>query len=127
FDSGTNYRVKVIGASETQPVEEDRAIKYTPIDTGEVVLNITNYEGTAFYITDKLRQDGAQIPALLAARSMEDSRAIAESFESSFFRTAGLLSQTPGNTNAINGFAHRWVADAAADDSYKIGLQDFFD
>lgn len=127
FDSGTNYRVKVIGASETQPVEEDRAIKYTPIDTGEVVLNITNYEGTAFYITDKLRQDGAQIPALLAARSMEDSRAIAESFESSFFRTAGLLSQTPGNTNAINGFAHRWVADAAANNSYKIGLQDFFD
>lgn len=127
FDNGTNYRVKVIGSTETQPVEEDRAIKYTPIDTADKVLNITNYEGTAFYITDKLRQDGAQIPQLLAARAMEDSRAIAESFESSFFRTAGLLSQTPGNRNNINGFAHRWVADSAANDSYKIGLQDFAD
>lgn len=127
FDHGTNYRLKTVGASETQPVEEDRAIKYTPIDTGEVVLNITNYEGTAFYITDKLRQDGSNIPALLAARAMEDSRALAERFESSYFETAGLLSQTPGNTNAINGFAHRWVADAAADNSHKVGLQDFFD
>lgn len=127
FPSGTNYNVKVLGDATVQDVEEDRAIYYKPIDSATVVLNITNYEGDAFYITDKLRQDGAQIDQLLAHRSLKGARAIAESHESSFLRVAGVTAQTIGNANAINGRAHRWVADAAADDSHKIGLQDFFD
>ena len=127
FPSGTNYNIKVVGSATIQDVEEDKAIAYKPIDTNTVVLNITNYEGDAFYITDKLRQDGAQIDALLSARAMEGARALAESHESSFLRVVGLTAQTASSANSINGRAHRWVADAAADNTFKVGLQDFAD
>jgi hypothetical protein len=104
-----------------------RTIAYQPIDSGTVVLNITDYVGDAWYVTDKLRQDGAQIEQLMAARAMESTRAIQENFESKFLLTAGVTAQTAANTNAINGFDHRWVADSAADNSYKIGISDFID
>lgn len=127
FPSGTNLNIKVVGAATIQDVEEDKAIAYKPIDTATRVLNITNYEGDAFYITDVLRQDGAQIPALLSARAMEGARALAESHESGFLRVAGVTGQTASNANAINGRAHRWVADASADNTHKMGFQDFAD
>lgn len=127
FPSGTNYNVKVIGSATVQDVEEDKAIAYKPIDSNTLVLNITNYEGDAFYITDKLRQDGAQIDQLLSGRAMEGARALAESHESSFLRVAGITAQTASSANSINSRAHRWVADAAADNTFKIGLQDFAD
>jgi hypothetical protein len=127
FPAGTNLNIKVVGAATLQDVEEDKAIAYQPIDSGTVVLNITDYVGDAWYVTDKLRQDGAQIEQLMAARAMESTRAIQENFESKFLLTAGVTAQTAANTNAINGFDHRWVADSAADNSYKIGISDFID
>lgn len=63
----------------------------------------------------------------MAARAMESTRAIQENFESKFLLTAGVTAQTASNRNDINGFAHRWVADAAADNSFKIGITDFID
>jgi hypothetical protein len=127
FPAGTTLNIKVVGESTVQDVEEDRAITYTPIDSSTVTLTITDYIGDGWYITDKLRQDGAQIEQLSAARAMSSTRAIQETFESRFLRTAGILSQTAGNGNAINGFDHRWVADSAANNTYMIGLQDFID
>lgn len=127
FPAGTNLNIKVVGSATLQDVEEDKAIAYQPIDSGTVVLNITDYVGDAWYVTDKLRQDGAQIEQLMAARAMESTRAIQENFESKFLLTAGVTAQTASNRNDINGFAHRWVADAAADNSYKIGITDFID
>lgn len=127
FPAGTNLNIKVVGSATLQDVEEDKAIAYQPISSGTVVLNITDYVGDAWYVTDKLRQDGAQIEQLMAARAMESTRAIQENFESKFLLAAGVTAQTAGNTNAINGFDHRWVADSAADNSYKIGLSDFID
>lgn len=127
FPAGTTLNVKVVGSATIQDVEEDKAITYNPIDTNTVTLSITDHIGDAYYISDKLRQDGAQIEQLLAMRAMESTRAIQEDFESKFLRAAAISGQTAGNKNAINGFDHRWVADSAADNSYKIGLQDFID
>lgn len=126
FPSGTTLNIKVVGDAVLQDVEEDKALTYTPIDSGTVTLTITDYVGDAWYITDKMRQDGAQIEALLAQRAASSTRALQEDFETKFLRTAA-LAQTASNANAINGFDHRWVADAAADDSYKLGLQTFID
>ena len=127
FPAGTTLNVKVVGSATIQDVEEDKAITYNPIDTNTVTLTISDHIGDAYYISDKLRQDGAQIEQLLAMRAMESTRALQEDFETKFLRVAGISAQTAANKNAINGFDHRWVADSAADNSYKIGLQDFID
>lgn len=127
FPAGTTLNVKVVGSATLQDVEEDKAITYNPIDTNTVTLAITEHVGDAWYVSDKLRQDGAQIEALMAMRGMESTRALQEDFETKFLRTAGITAQTAANKNAINGFDHRWVADASADNSYKLGLSDLID
>lgn len=127
FPAGTQLNIKVVGAATVQDVEEDKAVTYNPIDTSTVTLAITDYIGDAWYVSDVLRQDGAQIEQLMAMRGVESTRAIQEDFESKFLKVAGITAQTAGNKNAINGFDHRWVADSAADNSHKIGLSDFID
>ena len=127
FPSGTQLNIKVVGAATVQDVEEDKALTYNPIDTATVTLAITDYVGDAWYVTDVLRQDGAQIEQLMAMRAAESTRALQEDFESRFLRATGILAQTAGNANRINGFDHRWVADSRNDNSYVMGLQDFID
>src|SRR5690606_32247784 len=60
----------------------------------------------AWYVTDELKEDGAQVEALMAGRSSESTRAIQETFESRFLAKAQSL-QTNASPNAVNGFAHR--------------------
>jgi hypothetical protein len=69
-------------------------------------LSITDYVGDAWYVTDDLREDGAQIDALMAARSAESTRALQETYESRFLAVCN-SAQTNGNPMTINGFAHR--------------------
>jgi hypothetical protein len=127
FPNGTVLNIKVVGAATIQEVEEDKAITYAPIDTGVVTLAITDYIGDAWYVTDVLRQDGSQIEQLMAMRGMESTRAIQEDFESKFLRAAGISAQTLSDGNTINGVNHRWIADAAGDNTHKVGLKDFID
>ena len=109
FGSGETLNIKTIGEAQIQEVEEDVAINYSPIETGEVTLTISDYVGDGWYVTDKMRQDGAQIDALLAVRGKEATRAIQEHFETRAFETLN-SAQTAANANNINGFAHRAVA-----------------
>lgn len=127
FPAGTTLNIKVLGDVTIQDLEEDKAANYTALDSSTVTLSITDYTGDAWYVTDVLRQDGAQIEQLMAQRGVKSTRALQEDFEAKFLRTAGVTAQTAANRNAINGFDHRWVADSAANDSYKIGLTDFID
>lgn len=106
FGSGETLNIKTIGEAQIQEVEEDVALNYSPIETGEVTLTITDYVGDGWYVTDKMRQDGAQIEQLLAVRGKEATRAIQEHFETRAFATLN-AAQTAGNANNINGFAHR--------------------
>lgn len=106
FGSGETLNIKTVGARTVQDVEEDVPLIYKPIETGEVQLQITDYKGDALYITDKLRQDGAQIDQLLASSAFETTRAIQENFETRFLNTAN-AGQTAGDPNIINGQAHR--------------------
>lgn len=106
FGSGTTLNIKTIGEAQIQEVEEDIGINYSPIETGEVTLTITDYIGDGWYVTDKMRQDGAQIEQLLAVRGKEATRAIQEYFETRAFEVLN-SAQTAGNANLINGFAHR--------------------
>ncbi len=109
FGNGTTLNIKTIGEAQIQEVEEDSPLVYTAIETGNVQLQITDYVGDAWYVTDKMRQDGSQIEQLLAARGREAVRAIQENFET---RALAVLNagQTPNAANTINGFAHRFKA-----------------
>lgn len=106
FGSGETLHIKTIGSATLQEAAEDAPLNYNPIETGEVTMNITNYVGDAWYITDDLREDGAQIEMLAAERSAESTRALQEVFETRFLATAN-NAQTNANPNTINGFPHR--------------------
>ncbi len=109
FGNGTTLNIKTIGEANIQEVEEDSALVYSPIETGNVQLSITDYIGDAWYVTDKMRQDGSQIEQLLAARARSATRAIQEQFESRALSVLN-LGQTANAANSINGFAHRFIA-----------------
>lgn len=112
FGSGTTLHIKSVGTVTVQDAEEDAPLIYSPIDTGEVTMQIRNYKGDAWYVTDDLREDGAQIDQLMAARSAESTRAIQEVFESDFLSTpAAYFAANTGPQN-INGFPHCIVSAA---------------
>ena len=106
FPAGTTLNIKTVGSAVIQEITEDEDITYNPIESGNVQLQISDYIGDAFYVTDIMRQDGAQVEQLLSMRAAEGTRAIQESFESRFLSTLD-AAQTAGNANSINGFAHR--------------------
>ncbi len=123
FPSGTTLNIKVVGSATIRDQLEDQPIQYDPIDTSTVTLTITDYIGDGWYINDVLRQDGAQIDALHAARGVESTRAIQEHFESRFMIAAD-EHQTNDDDNAINGIAHRFTAGNGAA-TRQITLTDF--
>lgn len=108
FGQGTTLNIKTVGIATVQEVEEDTPLIYNPIETGNVTLQITDYKGDAWYVTDVLRQDGSQIETLMAMRGMEATRAINVNFETRYHEVVE-ASQTPADPNLINGFAHRKV------------------
>lgn len=106
FSAGNTLRIKTVGSVTIQDGAEEVPFDYTPIESGEVSLTINNYVGDAWYVTDELREDGAQVEALMASRSQESTRAIQETFESRFLARCN-TAQTNAAANTINGFAHR--------------------
>ena len=119
FGSGTTLHIKTVGTVTIQDGAEEVAFAYSPIESGEVTLTITDYVGDAWYVTDELREDGAQVEALMAARSNESTRAIQEVFESRFLRKCN-TSQTNANSNLVNGFAHR-ITSVASNNTATTG------
>lgn len=121
FGSGTTLHIKTIGSVTIQDGAEEVPFDYSPIESGEVQLTITDYVGDAWYITDKLREDGSQVEALMTGRASESTRAIQETFESRFLRRAN-TSQVNADANTVNGFAHRI---ASAETNGVISLDHF--
>ena len=105
FGSGTTLNIKTVGSVTIQDVAEDVAVDYTPIESGTIKMTIDNYIGDAWYVTDELKEDGAQIDALMTARSMESARSIKEVFETRYLARA-VSALTPAAPNPVNGFNH---------------------
>lgn len=118
FGSGTTLHIKTVGSVTIQEAAEDTPLVYNPIESGEVSLQITNYVGDAWYVTDDLREDGSQIEQLMSARSVESTRALQETFESRFLSVCN-AAQTNANANVINGFAHR-IASAETNNVFAL-------
>lgn len=118
FGSGNTLHIKTVGTVTIQDGAEEVPFDYSPIESGEVTLTITDYVGDAWYVTDELREDGAQVEALMSARSSESTRAIQETFETRFLRKCN-TSQVNAAANAVNGFAHR-IASAETNDVLSL-------
>mgnify|MGYP000094092220 FL=1 len=97
FPNGTTLNIKTIGSATIQEITEDEDITYNPIESGNIQLQISDYIGDGFYVTDIMRQDGAQVEQLLSMRASEGTRAIQETFESRFLETLvnGQTTQSP--------------------------------
>ena len=123
FPNGTTLNIKTIGSATIQEITEDEDITYNPIESGNIQLQISDYIGDGFYVTDIMRQDGAQVEQLLAMRASEGTRAIQETFESRFLETLN-NSQTAGAANAINGFPHRLAGSGSSVQMLEADLID---
>ncbi len=121
FGAGTNLNIKTIGSVTIQDGAEEVPFEYSPIESGTIQMQISDYIGDAWYVTDELREDGAQVEQLMSARSSESTRAIQETFESRFLRKCA-TAQTNGAANAVNGFAHRI---ASAETNNVVALKHF--
>jgi len=123
FGYGDTIRIPSIGETVIQELEENAPFVYNPIQTGAVFLQITDFFGDAYFITDVMRQDGSNVDALLEARASEGTRAMQEYVETRAFATLN-AAQTATSLNAIDGFKHRFVASGT---NFTIELQDLID
>lgn len=128
FGSGTTLNIKTVGTATLQDAAEDTPLVFNPLDTNTITLTITDYVGDAWRVSDKLRQDGAQIDQLMAMRAVESTRALGVNHESRFLSVATSASgtgQTLANVNLVNGRPHRWVAGGASATNRIMTISDF--
>jgi hypothetical protein len=121
FQSGTTLNIKTVGAVTLQDVSESVPLNYTNIDSGNVTLTISDYIGTAWKITDELRQDGAQVETLASMQALAATQAVADAIETKFLAACN-SAQTNAATNAHAGFAHRRTATGT---SSVMTMEDF--
>lgn len=106
FMHGDTLRIKTIGSVTLQESEENVELVYNPIESGEITFQITEYVGDAWYVTDDLREDGNQIEQLMAARAVENTRAMQEKFETDFLAAAAAPYAAASTGLPVNGFDH---------------------
>ncbi len=115
FGSGDTLHIKTSGSVTLQEAAEDTPLVYNPIETCETTFTITEYKGDAWYITDDLREDGAQVEQLSAERAAEGTRALQEVFETDFLKAGAEIYVGTSDPANINGFAHNIVSGEAND------------
>lgn len=131
FTDGDQFTIPSIGDIEARDYQEDTAIQYDAIDTGEFNFTITEYVSSATYITKKARQDLFYASELESSFVPKMSRAIAEDLEAHIFKEGQPRAGDPagyqnaGALNNINGAAHRWVGMDTANSNRTIGPKDF--
>lgn len=108
FAKGSVLHIKTLGSVTLQEVAENQSITYTPIDTGEITLGMTDYVGDGWFVTDELREDGTQVEALMAARARQSSLALSRFYETKWL-DAAFRAQCKGDANAVNGVPRRYI------------------
>ena len=119
FMMGDTLHIKTIGSVTLQETEEDTPLVYNPIESGEITFTITEYVGDAWYVTDDLREDGAQVEQLMAARSTEHTRAMQERFETDFLKEAAKVYKAATTGLPINGFNH-FIVSGETNDIFSL-------
>lgn len=111
FATGEEINIPSIGQNVAKDYVENTGVEYEPLASGNFTFRITEYLQSGNYITNKMKQDSKWSALLEAAFVPNQHRAIMVRVETDVF---GLQSeQTAGDTNAINGAAHRLIATGA--------------
>lgn len=119
FPDGNTFTIPSVGQATAFDVQEDQAIRYSALDQGEFQFTITEYKGSAHYMTRKALQDSFYAQRVLSSFVQKEARAIGEVLETDILKTPGPNAaqggQTSGSPNAINGFDHRFLGTGAND------------
>lgn len=107
FPDGDTLEITKTGDRAVSDYEEDTAITFDNMQTSRVNLSITEYKQDAWYISDKLKQDGHQAEAFWAENVRKSQIAMERQLEKDVLAVAN--QQTLGDANAINGKAHRFI------------------
>jgi len=121
FPDGYTLNVPSIGEAETADFQENQAIKYNAMATGNFQFSFDQYKYSANAISEKFKRDSYYSQDVIAAFVPRQHRALMEAVETRIFSQAN-AGQTAGSTNIINLADHRWVAGGA---SQGITLADF--
>jgi hypothetical protein len=121
FPDGYTLNIPSIGEAETADFQENQAIKYNAMATGNFQFSFDQYKYSANAISEKFKRDSYYSQDVIAAFVPRQHRALMEAVETRIFAQAN-AGQTSGSTNIINLADHRWVAGGV---SQAITLQDF--
>lgn len=108
FQDGDTLYIPTFGEVVLRDIVEDKDIPVDAVDTGQITLTVSEYVGAGNYLTDKLKQDSYKMREFEATLVPKHLRAIKQRYETDLLATAN--DQTLAATNAINSFAHRFIA-----------------
>src|SRR6266576_5035661 len=109
FPDGYTINIPSIGEAETADFNENQAVKYNQMDTGNFQFSFDNYKYSANAISEKFKRDSFYSSDVIAAFVPRQHRALMEAVETNIFAKAN-SGQTASNPNTINTADHRWVA-----------------
>src|SRR5229473_5257834 len=121
FPDGYTINIPSIGEAETADFNENMAIKYNALDTGNFQFSFDQYKYSAHAISEKFKRDSFYSQDVVAAFVPRQHRALMEAVETRIFAVAN-SGQTASNLNTINNASHRWVA---AGTGQSITIADF--
>lgn len=131
FPDGNTFTIPSIGELGARDYQENTAVQYDALDTGEFQFSITEYVSAGTFITKKARQDLFYANELEAKFVPSMTRAIMEDMELHIFKEGQPKTGNPagyhvaGAANSINGAAHRWVGSATLNAKRTLGVEDF--
>lgn len=109
FPDGDQFNIPSIGQAQVDNYEEDTAVEYRPMDTGEFTFSIDKYLSSATYITKKAKQDMFYMNELVSRFVPEQERAIMAHFETTTLATPE-VGVSANSNEVIDGIEHRWAA-----------------
>lgn len=121
FPDGDTLNIPSIGQAEVYNYDENEAVRYTGMDTGNFTFSITDYKASATYITNKMKQDSFYMSRLVASFVPKQQRALMEAIESAVM-AIGPDGQTASDLNTINGGNHRFVGSGT---NQVMAIKDF--
>ena len=108
---GDTIFVTTVGDVLIKDMQEGVETPTTRIDTDELTLSITEYEGVNIAISDESRQDAYKMSQLDSMAPGKMLRALKESYETKLLAVGESVNgQTKNDPNQINGIAHRICA-----------------
>lgn len=131
FGDGNQLTIPSIGVLDAHDYTEDNPVTYQALDTGEFNFTINTYLHSGTYITNKAKQDMFYMNELVSTFVPKQARAIKERLEVDILKEGQPKTGNPagyqvaGNTNAINGAAHRWVGSDTKNSVQTLGVTDF--